>query len=184
MSKLRVAAVSEIGEGRLLRVDADGRALIITRTNGRFGAIEAICSHAGGRLEDGEIENGCVVCPVHGAIFDLISGKVSRETGWATDLQAFTLTVEGDDLLLEIAERERDLRGAQAIQTGPSAAGADAAGCPLSSAARGLDFDPMAPDQRECPFDLYARARQEMPIFFSERFDLWIVTRHQDIVAI
>ena len=54
----------------------------------------------------------------------------------------------------------------------------------LSGAARGLDFDPMAPDQRECPFDLYARARQEMPIFFSERFDLWIVTRHQDIVAI
>jgi nitrite reductase/ring-hydroxylating ferredoxin subunit len=81
MPRLRVATVSEIDEGRLLRVDAEGRPLIISRTDGKFGAIEAICSHAGGRLEDGEIENGCVVCPVHGAIFDLVTGKVSRETG-------------------------------------------------------------------------------------------------------
>jgi cytochrome P450 len=42
----------------------------------------------------------------------------------------------------------------------------------------------MAAGQRECPFDLYALARREMPIFYSERFDLWVVTRYQDIVAI
>ena len=36
----------------------------------------------------------------------------------------------------------------------------------------------------ECPFDLYRRARDEMPVFYSERFDLWVVTRYDDIVRI
>jgi cytochrome P450/nitrite reductase/ring-hydroxylating ferredoxin subunit len=184
MPKVRVASVDEVGEGRLLRVDAEGRPLIISRINGRFAAVEAICSHAGGRLEDGEIENGCVVCPVHGAIFDLTTGKVSPETGWATDLQAFPVSIEGNELLLETAERTQSLLTMGAVAGGPDGGAANAAVCPVSGAAAGINFDPMAPDQRECPFELYALARREMPVFYSERFDLWIVTRHQDIVAI
>jgi cytochrome P450 len=42
----------------------------------------------------------------------------------------------------------------------------------------------MMPDQREVPYDLYSRARRELPIFYSERFNLWIVTRYLDIVTI
>jgi len=184
MPKVRVASIDEVGEGRLRRVDADGRPLIISRINGKFAAIEAICSHAGGRLEDGEIEDGCVVCPVHGAIFDLATGKVSPETGWATDLQAFPVSVEGNDLLLETLERGPSHPNVQAGEARPPGREANAAACPVSGAAGGLDFDPMAPDQRECPFDLYARARREMPIFYSDRFNLWVVARHQDVVAI
>ena len=178
MAKIRVASAGEVGEGRMLRVDADGRPLLISCVRGNLGAIEAICSHAGGRLEDGEIENGCVVCPIHGAVFDLITGRASADSQWASDLEAFPVVADGTDIFVEIAPRPN------AAAAGKRAPAPAQGACPFSGAAAGIDFDPMEPRQRECPFDLYSRARAEMPIFYSERFDLWVVTRYPDIVAI
>ena len=185
MLKVRVAAIDEIGEGRMLRVDAGGRPLLISRNGGRFAAIEAICSHAGGRLEDGEIENGCVICPIHAAVFDLTTGKAAPETDWASDLESFAVTVEAAEVFVEVPEPADDHAGGVDNAEGPTTTDAGSAStCPYSGASKGIDFDPTAPAQRECPFDLYARARREMPVFYSERFDLWVVTRYRDIVAI
>lgn len=186
MPKVTVASVDEIGEGRTLRVDAEGRPILVSRINGRFSAIEAICSHAGGRLEDGEIECGCVVCPIHEAIFDLTTGKVSPETDWASDLQAFQVTVEDGHLTVEVPTRAQAAAVPYSGNVSDTVATHNESGsCPYySGTAHGIDFDPMTPEQRECPFPLYARARREMPVFYSERFDLWVVTRYQDIVAI
>ncbi|WNG15688.1 cytochrome P450 [Cystobacter fuscus] len=45
-------------------------------------------------------------------------------------------------------------------------------------------FNPMAPDQIEDPYPLYARMRRERPVFYSAPFDLWVVTRYADIVEV
>jgi cytochrome P450/nitrite reductase/ring-hydroxylating ferredoxin subunit len=182
MPNVIVAKVDEVHEGAMIRVDAEGRPILISRINGRFSAIEAICPHAGGRLEDGEIENGCVICPIHDAIFDLATGKVAAETDWATDLETFPVTVADGHLSVEVPSRE-DSRATPPAATVATTVADDGA-CPFSGASRGIDFDPMTPEQRECPFPLYAHARDEMPVFYSERFDLWVVTRYDDIAAI
>jgi cytochrome P450/nitrite reductase/ring-hydroxylating ferredoxin subunit len=176
MPKVKLQAVNfaDVPEGRFLRIDAEGRPLLLSRLGERFFAIDAICSHAGGRLEDGEINNGCVICPIHGAIFDLTTGKASPETDWASDLDTFPVTLEKDALFVEMETRA----------TASAAVATQGRVCPWSGASKGIDFDPMAPEQRECPFDLYALARHELPIFYSERFDLWVVTRYQDIIGI
>jgi nitrite reductase/ring-hydroxylating ferredoxin subunit len=181
MAKVRIASADQVGEGRMLRVDANGRPLLVARIDGRFHAIEAICSHAGGRLEDGEIENGCVVCPVHAAVFSLSTGKVAVHTDWATDLQSFDVIVEGGELSVDLPLPQAAVIVDKATA---SSAETETATCPHSGAANGLDFNPVAPEQVECPFDLYRRARDEMPVFYSERFDLWVVTRYEDIVRI
>jgi len=46
------------------------------------------------------------------------------------------------------------------------------------------DFDPLAPDQRENPFDVLAAARREQPVFFGEALGLWVVTRHEDVLRV
>ena len=46
------------------------------------------------------------------------------------------------------------------------------------------DFDPLAPDQRENPFDVLAAARREQPVFFGEALGLWVVTRHEDVLTV
>ena len=50
------------------------------------------------------------------------------------------------------------------------------AGCPVAHA-----FDPFDISD---PFDFYARARAEEPVFFSEQLGYWVVSRYEDILAI
>lgn len=45
-------------------------------------------------------------------------------------------------------------------------------------------FDPFAPDQLEDPYPIYAQARRDQPVFYSPRFDMWFVTRYDDISAV
>ncbi|MBV8771178.1 MAG: cytochrome P450 [Deltaproteobacteria bacterium] len=175
--KIRAARVTDMPEGATLRVDANGRPLLLSRFDGQFFAIDAICSHAGGRLEDGELEGRCVVCPIHSAAFDLTTGKASPDTDWASDLDTFQVTAADDWLFVEV-ESERG------TETARLTASPEPDAHPSSAAAAGIDFDPMSPGQRECPFDVYRAAREHTPVFYSERFDLWVVTRYDDIVRV
>ena len=47
-----------------------------------------------------------------------------------------------------------------------------------------IDFDPTRPEQREDPFAVLALARREQPVFYAPAFDLWVVTRHDDVLAV
>jgi nitrite reductase/ring-hydroxylating ferredoxin subunit len=44
--------------------------------DGADTAIGARCSHLGGPLADGEVHDGCVTCPWHASVFDLLDGSV------------------------------------------------------------------------------------------------------------
>lgn len=47
-----------------------------------------------------------------------------------------------------------------------------------------LDFDPTHPAQQENPFDVLELARREQPVFYAPAFDLWVVTRHEDVLTV
>lgn len=49
---------------------------------------------------------------------------------------------------------------------------------------RPLSFDPLAPEQLADPYPIYERLRREQPVFYSEPFDLWVISRHEDVVAV
>ncbi|WP_257451877.1 cytochrome P450 [Archangium lipolyticum] len=46
------------------------------------------------------------------------------------------------------------------------------------------EFDPTCPHQMENPYPVYAAARAEQPVFFSPQFQMWIVTRYEDICTV
>jgi nitrite reductase/ring-hydroxylating ferredoxin subunit/uncharacterized membrane protein len=71
-------ADSDVGEGDQKAVDVDGVAVLVTRQNGKLYALAETCSHRGGPLSKGTIENACVTCPWHGSTFDLADGSVVR----------------------------------------------------------------------------------------------------------
>src|SRR4029077_15524487 len=50
-------------------VEAGGMQVLMTRVDGRICALSAICSHEGGPLHEGTLENGVVTCPWHGSRF-------------------------------------------------------------------------------------------------------------------
>jgi cytochrome P450 len=47
-----------------------------------------------------------------------------------------------------------------------------------------IHFDPLAPEQRENPFPLLELARREQPVFYAPHFDLWVVTRYDDVLKV
>lgn len=54
---------------------------------------------------------------------------------------------------------------------------------PMSAATAPLLFDPYDYDFHEDPYPLYARLRDEAPLYYSERDDFWVLSRHADVFA-
>ena len=68
----------ELISGEALGVVVDGVRVVLVREDARVWALAAVCSHAGGPLEDGEVHGASIVCPWHGSIFCVIDGAVER----------------------------------------------------------------------------------------------------------
>lgn len=71
-----VAPEAEVTEGATRRAEVQGRALLLYREAGKVHALEETCTHAGGPLAEGEVQDGIVTCPWHGSQFRLRDGAV------------------------------------------------------------------------------------------------------------
>jgi 3-phenylpropionate/trans-cinnamate dioxygenase ferredoxin component len=72
---ITIAPVSELGNGERIFVEIDELPIVIFNIAGELFAIGDLCSHDNGPLGEGEIEGNQVVCPRHGARFDIRTGK-------------------------------------------------------------------------------------------------------------
>ena len=99
-----VAADSEILDGTLARVLADGVPVLLTRQRGELHAISAVCTHAGGPLDEGTLDaDGCITCPWHGSRFHIEDGAV--EHGPASVSQPlWAVSVQDGRILLRSAD--------------------------------------------------------------------------------
>ncbi|MBK9008561.1 MAG: non-heme iron oxygenase ferredoxin subunit [Anaerolineae bacterium] len=71
-----IIPASELPNGERLFIEIEGNSLVIFNIAGQFFAIADICSHDGGPLGEGDLEGFNVICPRHGAEFDVRTGKV------------------------------------------------------------------------------------------------------------
>ena len=84
----------DLQESRLVRIDIKKKPIVLTKVNGKVYAMDAVCSHEGGPLEDGNVEGYNLTCPWHYAVFDIRNAKVSDQTVWATDLSSYPVKIE------------------------------------------------------------------------------------------
>lgn len=77
-----VTSLADIAENTLLRVVAAGAPVLLLRMGEQVYAIGATCTHAGGPLDEGELQGDVVQCPWHSSRFRLRDGHVL--TGPAT----------------------------------------------------------------------------------------------------
>jgi nitrite reductase/ring-hydroxylating ferredoxin subunit len=73
-----VGASADVVEGQPHLVDAAGVPVLVVRDGVRLHAIADRCTHRGGPLHEGPLEDGCVTCPWHGSVFRLADGEVER----------------------------------------------------------------------------------------------------------
>lgn len=85
---------NELQERKLVRTDVNDHSIVLTMINGTVYAMDSVCSHEGGPLEDGTLESYNLICPWHQGIFDIRSAKASPDTDWVTDLNSYKVTID------------------------------------------------------------------------------------------
>jgi nitrite reductase/ring-hydroxylating ferredoxin subunit/uncharacterized membrane protein len=71
-----VLDATDLPERAPKRVEVAGVAVLLYRDGDEVYAIGAVCSHAGGPLDEGTFDGACVQCPWHDSVFDLRDGHV------------------------------------------------------------------------------------------------------------
>jgi 3-phenylpropionate/trans-cinnamate dioxygenase ferredoxin subunit len=89
-----VAAPEDIAPGTARVVDVDGVMVAVINLDGEFYAIEDVCTHDGGELASGCIEGEEIVCPRHGARFNIKTGAVTAPPAYE-DVDTLPVRVEG-----------------------------------------------------------------------------------------
>jgi nitrite reductase/ring-hydroxylating ferredoxin subunit len=94
---VRVAARADLADGAAFATKLGHRPIALYRLDGEIFALDDVCTHALALLSQGFIEDGAVECPLHGARFDIATGRCLAPPA-SVDLRSYTVRVEGDDV--------------------------------------------------------------------------------------
>lgn len=72
-----VMALDDLDSGEPFRAEVNAQPVLLFRRDEDVYAISAVCSHAGGPLDEGQVIDGvCIECPWHQSVFDMRDGEV------------------------------------------------------------------------------------------------------------
>lgn len=94
--------ITDIVEGQILAFNINETPIALARVNGQIVAFGDVCTHDDGPLAEGEIDGDCVVCPRHGARFNLFNGKAAFPA--AQPIPIYETRIVGDDVQVKVAE--------------------------------------------------------------------------------
>lgn len=78
-SYVTVGDAAAVPPGEIAAFEVKGRGICVAHLeDGRWGAIDDMCTHERGILTQGEFEDEWIECPRHGSRFNLITGEVTR----------------------------------------------------------------------------------------------------------
>ena len=98
---VKAASVGDIPPGTVGYAEIDGVRLAICNADGQFYAIDDVCTHDGGPLDQGALQGFNIECPRHGARFDVRTGKVTALPA-IIPIGTYTVKVEGDSVLVDV----------------------------------------------------------------------------------
>lgn len=102
MTAVTVTGVAPPSVGAAIRVSVQGRDVAVFNVGGELYAVDAKCTHVGGPLEKGAVQDHVVTCPWHGSHFDVRTGAVLRGPAMKP-VRSYPVRVDGGNLVLEIA---------------------------------------------------------------------------------
>lgn len=103
MAWVKAAGVSDMKEGQGLKICHGGRVVAVFLTEGEFYAVDDRCTHAEASLAEGEVFDTEVECPLHGAVFDLVTGEALTFPA-TRPVATYQTRVEGNEVLVEIPD--------------------------------------------------------------------------------
>ena len=87
-------------EGKLAARLAGWHVLVLRADDGSYRAVNVRCTHQAALLSPGRVRRGAVMCPLHGARFDVLTGKCLGAA--YPDLRTFPVRVEAGQIAVEV----------------------------------------------------------------------------------
>ena len=100
VSKFQFACkLSELKPNLPRTIEVSDRFIVVVLLNGEVHCIEDLCTHDGGTFGDGELVGNCLVCPRHGAKFDVRTGEAACMPATEPTL-VHDVRIENDNVLV------------------------------------------------------------------------------------
>ena len=97
---MKVANADELRPGQGKLVTAGDQRVALFNVDGTCYAIDDTCTHKGGPLSDGALEDDVVTCPWHGARFCVRDGQVQGPPAQA-NVRSYTVRVTNGSIEIE-----------------------------------------------------------------------------------
>lgn len=85
-------------------VEVQGLQVLVCHLEEGFFAIDNTCSHADAKLSEGRLRGHRIMCPLHGAAFDVRDGTVMRPPA-TRPIRSHSVRVSGEDVLVALNDR-------------------------------------------------------------------------------
>ena len=95
---IKVARLNDLAPGEKMRVEYDNEDVGLINLNDNIYAISDVCTHDDGPLMDGALEGEYIICPRHGARFNVKTGDFTFPA--FAPLPRYQVKIETDDILI------------------------------------------------------------------------------------
>lgn len=93
--------LSQLSQGKPVKLEKAGKSICVTRLGDEVFAIDDTCSHSEASLSEGEVSDFKIECWLHGAEFDLRTGRAVTLPA-TEDIATYAVVVDGDSVTVEI----------------------------------------------------------------------------------
>ncbi|MEX0786497.1 MAG: non-heme iron oxygenase ferredoxin subunit [Dehalococcoidia bacterium] len=98
---MKVASTTDVAPGEAKVFDLNGKPIAVCNVDGTFYAIDDVCTHDGGPLDQGLLEGKEIECPRHGARFDVTTGRALTLPA-VMPVKSYPVQVDGDEIRVEL----------------------------------------------------------------------------------
>jgi nitrite reductase/ring-hydroxylating ferredoxin subunit len=96
---VKVATMSDIPEGSMKAFTIGHDRVVVAHTADGFYAFADECSHDSAPISDGRLKDHQVICPRHGARFNIVTGAVEAPPA-VVGIDTYEVKIDGDDILV------------------------------------------------------------------------------------
>ncbi|NHJ04923.1 MAG: Rieske (2Fe-2S) protein [Candidatus Heimdallarchaeota archaeon] len=112
MQKKKICLISDIPKNDVKTFKFDNFDIAVFNIEGKFYAINRQCTHFKGNLAKGTVKGKTIQCPLHGAVFDLETGKLLKQpgtiAGWfkkGSDNKIYKTIIKDSELFIELPKK-------------------------------------------------------------------------------
>jgi len=103
VSYTHLAKTAQIDDKRVNCFELNRHNIVVCKVKDEYFAVINKCSHAEWSFDKGRIRGHRLLCPLHGAIFDIRDGSVISAPAFQP-IKTYPLKIEGESILIDLED--------------------------------------------------------------------------------